>query len=670
MAVEVSKKYLFGDFQVDPTNHQLTRAERPVALSRKRFQVLLYLLERPGKLVTREELLEQFWDGSDVYEDNLTKCISEIRKALADQRKPYRLIETVPAVGYRFIGQLEETLQPVGTSFEVERTRGVKIVVEEDDGQDAAWETEAALPGNSPALLTGTVRPVGVRARHWLITVGLVSTILALAAVAFIIYRARTPAAANLPAPIRSIAVLPLKSLNPETNDQYLGLGIADSIISRISQIGELTVRPTTAIRKYVNVEVDSLQAAREQQVDAVLDGTVQRSGDRLRISVNLLKVGDGSSLWADTFNLSFNDIFTMQDQVSQQIAARLRLKLNEKEAARLAQRNTSSPEAYNYYAKAMYHFGNITPSLSTRSESDLAIELFKKAIELDPNYALAHAQLGYTYTRKAVFQEENPALIEQAKQELATAEGLNPQLAEVHAARCWIAFSQYEGWQVETAIRELRLAQEIAPNVGHLELADLYNHTGLEQQATEEYELALKVDPNSQFIKVAYVGDYYRHALPDEAVETNKRLFNRGPDYRYYLEKRMVKEAEPLLEKELEKDSDNGPARAEKILLLALQGKRDEAQSSAQAFLKTLRINRGYHHYTYIVARIYALDGKSEEAMKWLRVTVKEGFPCYPLFQRDPFLDPIRKDPEFTKFLAEMKERWEGFKREFGPGS
>src|SRR6185503_572113 len=131
MAVEVSKKYLLGDFQVDPANHLLTRGQTPVALSRKRFQVLLYLLEHQGKLVTREELLAQFWDGSDVYEDNLTKCISEIRKALADQRKPYRLIETVPAVGYRFIGPLEEALQPAGTSFEVERTRGVKIVVEE-----------------------------------------------------------------------------------------------------------------------------------------------------------------------------------------------------------------------------------------------------------------------------------------------------------------------------------------------------------------------------------------------------------------------------------------------------------------------------------------------------------------------------------------------------------
>ncbi len=219
---------------------------------------------------------------------------------------------------------------------------------------------------------------------------------------------------------IKSIAVLPLRSLNPEADDRYLGLGIADSIIAKMSQIGELTVRPTSAVRKYANQEVDALQAARELKVDAVLDSTFLHVGDQLRVSVNLLRVEDGASLWAETFDERFTDIFAIQDQVSQQVAQRLRLKLNPAEQARLTKRYTSNPEAYNYYAKAMYHFGNIGPELNTRSESDLAVDLFKKAIELDPKYALAHAQLGYAYTKIAVFHEDNPALIEQAKQELA----------------------------------------------------------------------------------------------------------------------------------------------------------------------------------------------------------------------------------------------------------
>src|SRR5207253_7354030 len=135
-----------------------------------------------------------------------------------------------------------------------------------------------------------------------------------------------------------------------------------------------------------------------------------------------------------------------------------------------------------------------------------------------------------------------------------------------------------------------------------------------------------------------------------DYALELNRRFFHRGPDLRYYLEKRMVKEAAPLIEQALQKDADSDPARIQQIELLALQGKHGESQAAASAFIEKVRRNRGYHHYTYNVARVYAQGGKSEEALKWLRVTVKEGFPCYSLFARDPYLDPIRKDPEFAK--------------------
>jgi serine/threonine-protein kinase len=475
----------------------------------------------------------------------------------------------------------------------------------------------------------------------------------------------RQPTAEKIP--VKSIAVLPFRTLPSESGDQYLGFGIADSIIAKTSQINGLTVRPTSAVRKYLSAETDALEAAREQKVDTVLDGTIQQAGERLRVSVNLLNVSDGSLLWAETFNLNFSDIFKMQEDVSRQIAMRLRLKLSDAEAARLARRDSSNPRAYQYYAKGMYHFGNIDAVPSHRSEADSAVDLFKRAIELDPNYALAHAQLGYTYTKIAVFLEENPAWIDLAKRELATAERLNPKLAEVHAARYFIAFSQYEGWQIETAFRELRLAQEIDPDVAHMELAGLYNHVGLEDKAIEEYEAALRIDPNSDFTKEGYIIECYQQNRPDLALELSKRFYNRSPNPYYYLEKMMAKEAAPLIEQELNKNPYSDPARIQQILLLSLQGKHDEAQVAGLEFLEKVRKNRGYHHYTYYVARVFAQGGKSEEAMKWLRYTVTNGFPCYPLFERDPYLNPIRKDPEFAKFLAEMKEQWEGYKQQFG---
>ncbi len=407
--------------------------------------------------------------------------------------------------------------------------------------------------------------------------------------------------------------------------------------------------------------------AARELKVDAVLDSTFMHVGDQLRVSVNLLRVEDGTSLWAERFDERFTDIFAIQDKVSRQVAQRLHSKLDPAAQARITKRYTSNPEAYNYYAKGMYHFGNIWPDPKTRSDSALAVDLFKKAIDLDPKYALAHAQLGSTYARTAVFQEDNPSLIEQAKQELAIAETLDPQLAEVHLARYFIEFSQYEGWQVETAMRELRLAQQLDPNVGRIQLADFYSHIGLEKQAVEVLETALQIDPNNDQLKSQFITEYALSARPDEALESRKRFFNRGPDLSYYLDKRMVKEAAPLVEQAYQKDPGSDVARSDQALLLALQGKHQEAEAAVPAILEKLRKNRGYHHFTYSFARIYALGGKSDEALKWLQVTVQEGFPCFPLFERDSFLDPIRKDPDFIRFMAEMRTRWESYQRQFG---
>jgi tetratricopeptide (TPR) repeat protein len=238
------------------------------------------------------------------------------------------------------------------------------------------------------------------------------------------------------------------------------------------------------------------------------------------------------------------------------------------------------------------------------------------------------------------------------------------PPATVVMIPRGFTAFSQYEGWDVQTAIRELRLAQQLDPNVGHFELADLYFHIGLEEQAIAEYELALKIDPDNNEFKGFYINIFYDSARPDEALEASQRFLNRGPDNRYYLEKMMVREAAPLIEEEYQKDPNREWIRGRRALLLALQGKHREAVA---AIPKKTRRYRGYHHRTYDAARVYALAGKSEQALKWLRVTVSDGFPCYPLFARDPFLDPIRNDPAFIQFLAEMKERWEGYRREFG---
>ena len=397
-----------------------------------------------------------------------------------------------------------------------------------------------------------------------------------------------------------------------------------------------------------------------------MITGRVVQRDQNLLINIELVNARDKTQTWGEQYTRPTSDLPAVLSEISGDVVEKLRLRLTPTEQQRLGRGHTSNAEAFNYYAKGMYHFHNIRADLGSRSESDLAVDLFKEAIRLDPNYALAHVQLGYTYTRIAVFLENNPALIEEAKKELAIAEKIDPQMAEVHAVRSFIAFSQYEGWQVADAIRELRLAQQLDPNVGHSELGDLYVHIGLEEQAQQEWETALKADPNNDEIKTFYLNQYLITARPDEYLQFNEKLFNRGPDFIYYLEKRKAHEAALLIEETLQKEPGSPWALAQRALLHALQGKQQEAEAAIPLIQKA-RKNRGYHHATYGIARIYAMGGKSEAAVKWLRVTAKEGFPCYPLFARDPFLDRIRSDAAFEQFMSEMKTRWENYRNEFG---
>jgi tetratricopeptide (TPR) repeat protein len=223
---------------------------------------------------------------------------------------------------------------------------------------------------------------------------------------------------------------------------------------------------------------------------------------------------------------------------------------------------------------------------------------------------------------------------------------------------------SQYENFQVEDAIRELLLAQELDPNAGLHQLAYMYAHVGLEDKWPPLIDRALELDPGNQLYKDTYAAYYYIAEKPDEGLAIEKRLFHRGPGLNYYRSKRMVKELRNLLEAAARK-GDQGdfgiPA-----LLLAFEGRHREAQAAIPVALKKARRDLAYHHVTYDLARTWALDGKATEAVKLLRDTAEMGFPCYPVFQRDTMLDRIRQAPEFIAFLNEQKLRWEAVNREF----
>jgi len=488
------------------------------------------------------------------------------------------------------------------------------------------------------------------------------------ASVAVVIGYAWWKAHAAGPPAIKSLAVLPLKSL--DSKDNYLGLGIADAAIRRVSQTGRVIVRPTSAVRRYLDEDIDALAAGKQLGVDSVLEGSFQRADDRLRVSVNLLRCQDGASLWSDSFDIGMADIFAVQDTVAQQVASRLRLQLDASQQAQLTKHYTSDPVAYEFYLKGIYNFDQRIRD--PKKMTDNAIGFFKKAIDADPNFALAHAQLAYTYATVATFLDPtNAALVEQANREIARAQELDPQLAETHLARFQLFYSEFEGYQGEAAAREALLANQLNSNVGHFELSYIFSHLGLEDLARRELARGLEIDPTSDALTATALLMYEVQSKYDEyAADRNVRRDGRSEAW-YFMGKGRLADAQRAIDNWSKARGNYIELPATQALLLALKGDFRAAEAQIPiALSKHPQKDPLYHHDAYDIACVYALEGKSAEAVKWLRESAVWGYHLYPRYTRDAFLDRIRQSPEFIQFLAEMKAENDRYRHEFSEGA
>jgi TolB-like protein/Tfp pilus assembly protein PilF len=507
--------------------------------------------------------------------------------------------------------------------------------------------------------------------RHKRGAMATLALVLSAIAIGVVVYGWRlrsTPARAQ--PEIKSLAVLPLKSL--DAGENYPGVGIADAVIRKISQTGRLTVRPTSAVLKYIKEDIDSLSAARQLGADAILEGTVQQAGDRLRVSVNLLRASDGVSLWADNFDLTASDIFAIEDKVAQEVATRLQLRLDAAQRAELNRDYPTSPVAYESYIKGII-------SLDKRGYEDdeealpqmqTTTDFFKKAIEVDPNYAPAHAQLAFAYVWTAQFIEPaNPKWADLARAEIKRSLELDPYLAETHVANGLLLWSAYEGYQEDAAIRELLLAKQLDPNTVPFDLAVLYGHIGLEDQAKRELQRGLDIDPTSKSLNDLIGILPYLRGDPDGWLSVRPKNDPRERPFGpwYYLRKGLLEDARKLIDERLSKAPDNYELKMQQAILFALEGDFREAEARVPGILaKVQRNDESLHHETYDAACIYAVEGKSAEAVRLLKETASTGFPNYPLFARDPYLDRIRNSPEFVEFIADQKAHWEAYRKEF----
>jgi DNA-binding winged helix-turn-helix (wHTH) protein/TolB-like protein/Flp pilus assembly protein TadD len=637
MASPVNVLYEFGPFQLDPPERLLVCDGKPVSLPPKAFDLLLALVDRSGHLVEKDELLRIVWPASFVEEGNLAVTISLVRKTLNDDRGQHKYIETVSKRGYRFVAEvkrLDDRALVIAGGTEAEKLRPRPV-----------------LPRATAQETTPATSDLPIRKRFGALELAIVAIGLLALAVVAITYRkgARTQSPGG--APIRSLAVLPFQTLSSNSSDKYLGLGMADAVITKLANTGKVIVRPTSAIQQYAGTQLTPQSVGREQGVDAVLDGRIQREGSRVRVTMQLIRVQDGMQLWANTFDRQFTDVFALEDAISRMAAQSIRLHLTGEESRRFTKRSTENLDAYDAYMKGRYFWNKRTDSGLNKG-----LDYFRQAIKLDPGFADAYVGIADSYATLGLYSVLPPKQAFPAAKDAATrALQMDDSLAAAHATLGFIYF--YYEWNVSASGDEFHRALAENPDyaMAHSWYGESLAATGRYSEAIAEAQRAIQDDPLSLIVgsnagwTFALAGHY------DQSVEILKKTIEIDPNFpRTHFRLGQVYEEQgqyPMAILEFEKavHLSGGDPYYEGSLghAYGVAGNSNEARS----VLQKLQARVGQQYLPpYAIGLVYAGLGDKDQAFRWLQKAVEDRSTSMVFLRTDPELASLRSDSRFAQ--------------------
>lgn len=618
--------YELGRFRIDPLERLILCDGEAVPLTSKAFDTLLLLIQRRGRLVHKSEIMDSVWPDSFVGEHNLVVTISKLRKVLTNGDSEQKCIETVAKQGYRFVGKVCEVAKP---------------------------ETELSV---LPVEASPVSREVFSR-RRLLSPSFYIIAALVLTCLVFSIALVRSRKHSDTTGEIRSLAVLPLRTLNADAAHAYLGLGLADAIITKLVSTGQVVVRPTSAVVQYVDSTASPLVVGREQKVDAVLSGSVQSLPDRIRITIQLVRVSDGFSLGADTFEEGTKQILELEDKVAERVSKSMTVHFATMTSAPAARKDTNSAEAYELYLRGRYFW-------SIRTEEGLrrSIEYLQQATTKDPQYARAYAGLADSYVLLASYGVESPQKAYPAARGAAlNALRLDNSLADAHASLGMIAF--YYGWNWSESEQEFQQALALNPNdVGAetwygLNLAAM----GRVEEAVDLVQRAKEIDPLSPEINVVLGHLYYSSRQYEKAIDVYRKVIQLNPNFaRAHMRLGMTYMAQHALgdsvhEYEEAKRLSGADPYVDGLLgcAEALSGNT----AAAQKLLKELKLrSRDQYIPAFSIALVYIGLGERDRALEWLEQAYQDRSAYMVYAKTDPLLDPLRSDPRFISLLHRMR--------------
>jgi TolB-like protein/DNA-binding winged helix-turn-helix (wHTH) protein/Flp pilus assembly protein TadD len=642
-----TRRTRFGAFEVDLRSGELRKHGIRLKLHGQPFQVLSLLLEHPGDVVTREELRQKLWPADTFvdFDTGLNSAVKKLRDVLGDSAEHPRFIETLPRHGYRW-------LAPVESVGYMSANGQVAVPVTAPRPEMRTDLQRLASPGGA----TEAVPASKVRLLPAVATSGIALLCLLALLFALDVGRLRTRLLGSaVPVRIQSIAVLPLENLSHEPEQEYFADGMTEELIKSLGKIGSLRVTSRTSVMRYKRTDKSLPQVARELNVDGIVEGTVQRSGDRVRITAQLIHAPTDRHLWAESYDRELKDVLTVQDEVARAIAHEINITLTPQEQMSLAAVHPVNPGAYEAYLKGRYYWNKRTAEGMKK-----ASDYFQQSINQQPDYGLAYSGLadcnsGLTWHGFASPTEALP----RAKTAALKAIEIDPTSGEAHASLA-LVLSHQRDWAA--AENEFKRALQLSPGYAnaHHWYGDYLSVVGRHEEALVEAKRAFELDPLSPMINTWLGLRYYHARRYDEAIEQGRKILEFDPNFaaahlllgQAYVQKGLHAQAISDLQSATSLSGNSPLYLAQVGVAYAAAGNNAEALRVID-HLQKLATQR--YVSSYGLAQIYAALGDEQHAMKWLQSAYDERAVWMQYIKVDPVLDSLRSQPRFQDLVRQM---------------
>ncbi len=641
---KADKKIVFGEFQLESASRTLWRESEKLHLAKRPFDILQFLIENRGRVISRSELLEKFWDGHDVYDDALRKTVGAIRQTLDDTKKPPRFIETRYGSGYQFIGAVEESKEIEPNQFSGDANLNMSVSV----------ETESEIQRTSLYNLPSKKLP---RENRKILVAVLVIILISIVTLGFYVYFPSEVEVSATPnnliqsaAAVRSIAVLPLKNLTGDANNDYFSDGVTESIIAELSRINELSVISRSSTFALKGREFDPREIKKRLNVDALLEGGVQKRGNVLIINLRLVSTSDGRVLWtSQNFERPLATAYELQDTIACNIARELQAEICDGKP----KSGTANGAAYQAYLQGRFYWNKRTGEGIKKS-----IEFYEEALRLDKNYALAYAGLAESYVQGIWHVPFAPKeVLPKAEAAGLKAVELDNNLAEAHTALAGVYGLE---WEWSKSRSEIARAIELNPRYAraHHVQAFCFLVAGRNDEAVAAIERARELDPLNLVINTDKAQIFFTANRSEEAFQQWDKTLELDPNFALAYQHRatayQVLGNESAAVEDTAKMMELNGQPAEKIAAYRQTALKYGLKEIYRKELKDLlaKERRSEPISFWYTAWHHLALGNNDEAFKYLEKIYTERSAEIVIVKTSRLFDSLNSDPRFVDLL------------------